>query len=67
MTERTHGGRRAGAGRPRTTTEALVPRTIRLTREEWAALDAEAKRQGLSNGRLVALLIRRLAGREGVR
>ena len=57
MTERKHGGQRAGAGRPRTTTDRLVPRTIRLTAAEWAALDAEAMRRGLTPGRLIAALV----------
>lgn len=59
MTERKHGGWRKGAGRPRTTTDALVPRTIRLTAAEWAALDAEARRRGLTTGRLIAALTAR--------
>jgi predicted DNA-binding ribbon-helix-helix protein len=51
------GGTRPGAGRPRTTPTDLVPRTVRLTAEEWARLDAEAKRRGLTSGRLIAALL----------
>lgn len=62
-----HGGRRRGAGRPLTTGAPLVPRTIRLSKEEWAALDAEAARRKLTSGRVIELAIRRLAAREGGR
>jgi hypothetical protein len=44
MTERTHGGRREGAGRPHLTAAPLIARTVRLTAEEWATARAEAKR-----------------------
>ena len=51
------GGKRPGAGRKPTADTALIPRTIRLTAEEWARLDAEAKRRGLTSGRLIAALL----------
>jgi predicted DNA-binding ribbon-helix-helix protein len=51
------GGKRPGAGRPRTAAADLIPRTIRLTAEEWARLDAEAKRRKVTSGRLVASLL----------
>lgn len=51
------GGKRPGAGRPRTAPAPLIPRTVRLTAEEWARLDAEAKRRKLTSGRLIAALL----------
>lgn len=65
--DKKHGGRREGAGRPHLTDAPLIPRTIRLTAEEWATARAEAKRRKLTTGRLIAEALRRLAGREGER
>lgn len=68
MTDRPHGGRREGAGRPLTAGAKLIPRTIRLTAEEWATVRAEATRRKTTTGRLIAEAIRRLAEQErGVR
>lgn len=58
------GGKRPGAGRPRIADAELVSRTIRLTAEEWARLDAEAQRRKLTSGRLIAALVQD-AAKEG--
>ena len=52
-----HGGPRAGAGRPRTWATKPVARTLRMSEEAWATLDALTIVLGSSTSQAAAAAI----------